>query len=80
VEHAAAADEDDDDNDEEDDEVEVEGREDVVDGASFLSANSLAALELIGQRQEDAARAVRGQQDPGSPHKLLTSGKMLCFF
>ncbi len=65
---AAAADDGDEDEDDEDEEedVEAEGREDVVDGANFLSANSLAALQLIGLRQEGAARAARAQQDPGT--------------
>ncbi len=64
---AAAADDNDEDDDEDDeDDVEAEGREDVVDGANFLSANSLAALQLIGLRQEGAARAARAQQDPGT--------------
>jgi hypothetical protein len=72
VGRAAAADdgdgEDEDDEDEEDD-VEAEGREDVVDGANFLSANSLAALQLIGLRQEGAARAARAQQYPGTQYR-----------
>ena len=31
------------------------GREDMVDGANFLSANSMAALEIIGGLRQGAA-------------------------
>ena len=51
------------------------GREDVVDGANFLSASSMAALEFIGLRQgAGTARARRPTDAPSFGFRSSTTG------
>jgi hypothetical protein len=60
---------------EEEEEEAAAGREDMVDGANFLSANSMAALEIIGELRQGAARSWQGPPPPGKNADVILKGR-----